>query len=121
MKRFLKPALAGAALGGVELVAAAILAGGAVPAFENWSCGLGVGTLLVGLLVLFGGRRAQAGMNISPTNAGAQSAFGAQIAFDEARALGKSRPAPAGYLVWTAVFFVGALVTLAGFGVSLLL
>ena len=48
--------------------------------------------LLLALLVLFSGRRVQAGMNISPNNAAAQTAFQAQVAYDEAKTMEKLPP-----------------------------
>lgn len=78
MKRFLKPLWIGLLIGAVELGAVGLMAGvGKWAAFEDLAFGFGFGiaTLLLALLVLFSGRRVQAGMNISPNNAAAQTAF----------------------------------------------
>ena len=75
--------------------------------------------LLLALLVLFSGRRVQAGMNISPNNAAAQTAFQAQVAYDEAKTMEKLPPL-SGNAVRSIAVFVAAAVVLAGFGVSLL-
>ena len=81
--------------------------------------GFGIATLLLALLVLFSGRRVQAGMNISPNNAAAQTAFQAQVAYDEAKTMEKLPPL-SGNAVRSVAVFVAAAVVLAGFGVSLL-
>ena len=75
--------------------------------------------LLLALLVLFSGRRVQAGMNISPNNAAAQTAFQAQVAYDETKTMEKLPPL-SGNAVRSVAVFVAAAVVLAGFGVSLL-
>ena len=86
MKRFLKPLWIGLLIGAVELGAVGLMAGvGKGAAFEDLAFGFGIATLLLALLVLFSGRRVQAGMNISPNNAAAQTAFQAQVAYDEAK------------------------------------
>ena len=73
MKRFLKPLWIGLLIGAVELGAVGLMAGvGKWAAFEDLAFGFGIATLLLALLVLFSGRRVQAGMNISPNNAGGQ-------------------------------------------------
>ena len=83
---------------------------------------LGVATLLLALLALFAGRnRLWAGMGtvnlFSPT---ASTAFQAQVSYDEAKTA-KLPPQPLGAaLVTLLALFVGAAVTFAGFGVSLL-
>ena len=113
MKRFLKPLWIGLLIGAVELGAVGLLAG-----VGKWA-GFGIATLLLALLVLFSGRRVQAGMNISPNNAAAQTAFQAQVAYDEAKTMEKLPPL-SGNAVRSVAVFVAAAVVLAGFGVSLL-
>ena len=118
MKRFLKPLWIGLLIGAVELGAVGLLAGvGKWAAFEDLA--FGFATLLLALLVLFSGRRVQAGMNISPNNAAAQTAFQAQVAYDEAKTMEKLPPL-SGNAVRSVAVFVAAAVVLAGFGVSLL-
>ena len=120
MKRFLKPLWIGLLIGAVELGAVGLLAGvGKWAAFEDLAFGFGIATLLLALLVLFSGRRVQAGMNISPNNAAAQTAFQAQVAYDEAKTIEKLPPL-SGNAVRSIAVFVAAAVVLAGFGVSLL-
>lgn len=122
MKRFLKPLWIGLLIGAVELGAVGLMAGvGKWAAFEDLAFGFGIGiaTLLLALLVLFSGRRVQAGMNISPNNAAAQTAFQAQVAYDEAKTMEKLPPL-SGNAVRSVAVFVAAAVVLAGFGVSLL-
>lgn len=117
MKRFLKPLWIGLLIGAVELGAVGLMAGvGKWAAFEDLAFGFGIATLL---LVLFSGRRVQAGMNISPNNAAAQTAFQAQVAYDEAKTMEKLPPL-SGNAVRSVAVFVAAAVVLAGFGVSLL-
>ena len=118
MKRFLKPLWIGLLIGAVELGAVGLMAGvGKWAAFEDLAFGFGIATLLLALLVLFSGRRVQAGMNISPNNAAAQTAFQAQVAYDEAK---EKLPPLSGNAVRSVAVFVAAAVVLAGFGVSLL-
>lgn len=115
MKRFLKPLWIGLLIGAVELGAVGLMAG-----VGKWAAfGFGIATLLLALLVLFSGRRVQAGMNISPNNAAAQTAFQAQVAYDEAKTMEKLPPL-SGNAVRSVAVFVAAAVVLAGFGVSLL-
>ena len=96
MKRFLKPLWIGLLIGAVELGAAGLLAGvGRLASFTDLAFGLGVATLLFGLLLLLGGRhRVQAGMGtvnlFSPT---ASTAFQAQVSYDEAKNRQDARPA----------------------------
>lgn len=88
VKRFRKPLCIGLLLGALELGAAGLLAGvGRLASFTDLAFGLGVATLLFGLLLLLGGRhRVQAGMGtvnlFSPT---ASTAFQAQVSYDEAK------------------------------------
>ena len=122
MKRFRKPLCIGLLLGALELGAAGLLAGvGRLASFTDVAFGLGVATLLFGLLLLLGGRhRVQAGMGtvnlFSPT---ASTAFQAQVAYDEAKTMEKLPPL-SGNAVRSVAVFVAAAVVLAGFGVSLL-
>lgn len=121
MKRFLKPLWIGLLIGAVELGAVGLMAGvGKWAAFEDLAFGFGIATLLLALLVLFSGRRVQAGMNISPNNAAAQTAFQAQVSYDEAKTAKMPAQPLDGFLVKLLAVFVAAAVVLAGFGVSLL-
>ena len=57
VKRFRKPLCIGLLLGALELGAAGLLAGvGRLASFTDLAFGLGVATLLFGLLLLLGGR-----------------------------------------------------------------
>lgn len=121
MKRFLKPLWIGLLIGAVELGAVGLMAGvGKWAAFEDLAFGFGIATLLLALLVLFSGRRVQAGMGtvnlFSPT---ASTAFQAQVSYDEAKTMEKLPPL-SGNAVRSVAVFVAAAVVLAGFGVSLL-
>ena len=76
MKRFLKLLWIGLLIGAVELGAVGLMAGvGKWAAFEDLAFGFGIATLLLALLVLFSGRRVQAGMNISPKQRGSPNGF----------------------------------------------
>lgn len=122
MKRFLKPLWIGLLIGAVELGAVGLMAGvGKWAAFEDLAFGFGIATLLLALLVLFSGRRVQAGMGtvnlFSPT---ASTAFQAQVSYDEAKTAKMPAQPLDGFLVKLLAVFVAAAVVLAGFGVSLL-
>ena len=121
VKRFRKPLCIGLLLGALELGAAGLLAGvGRLASFTDLAFGLGVATLLFGLLLLLGGRhRVQAGtVNLfSPT---ASTAFQAQVSYDEAKTAKMPAQPLDGFLVKLLAVFVAAAVVLAGFGVSLL-
>ncbi len=123
VKRFRKPLCIGLLLGALELGAAGLLAGvGRLASFTDLAFGLGVATLLFGLLFLLGGRhRVQAGMGtvnlFSPT---ASTAFQAQVSYDEAKTAKMPAQPLDGFLVKLLAVFVAAAVVLAGFGVSLL-
>lgn len=109
MKRFLKPLWIGLLIGAVELGAVGLMAGvGKWAAFEDLAFGFGIATLLLALLVLFSGRRVQAGMNISPNNAAAQTAFQAQVAYDEAKTMEKLPPLSGNAVRSVAVFVAAA-------------
>ena len=69
MKKALKMAIIGAVLGGVELGAAGLLSGvGKLATFEDIAFLLGIFTLLIGLLGMFGVTRSHAGAAVSPGN-----------------------------------------------------
>ena len=125
MKKALKMAIIGAVLGGVELGASGLLSGvGKLAPFEDIAFLLGIFTLLIGLLGMFGVTRSHAGAAVSPGNANAQMAFASQVAFEEQRTLdklsGSVKHRLNGFSVTSLLFLVAAVVTFAGFGVSVL-
>ena len=93
MKRLVKILAAGLVVGGLEVGAIALLAFQAnAGQFQDLAFGFLIATVLLWLLVLFSGRRVNSGMNMSSTNSTAQSAFAAQVAFEESKLLRKVPP-----------------------------
>lgn len=125
MKKAWKMAVIGVILGGVELGVAGLLAGvWKMGSFEDNAFLLGIATLVVGLFALFGVSRLRTGAMVSGSNANAQTAFAAHVTFEEERTLSKLpqsvKAKMAGFSVGSLVFFVAAVVTFVGFGISLL-
>lgn len=125
MKKVGKMLILGALLGAVELGAAGILSGAVkLVSFEDAAFLLGLSTLVVGLLSLFGGARTHGAAAVSGCNANAQTAFSAQVAFEEQRMTEKMSSATRSRLsrvpVGSAALLAAAAVTWIGFAVSLL-
>lgn len=125
MKKIGKILILGVVLGGLELAAAGILSGVArVASFEDSAFLLGLATLVVGLLSLFGVSRLRTGAAVSGYNANAQTAFAAQVAFEEQKLLSKMPPSARTRMSRVSSvslgILLGAVITWAGFGISLL-
>ena len=125
MKKLKKILIIGVVVGGVELAASGILSGVArVASFEDSAFLLGLATLVVGLLSLFGVSRLRTGAAVSGYNANAQTAFAAQVAFEEQRMLSKmpssARTRMSRVSSISLGILLGAVIAWAGFGISLL-
>ena len=109
---------AGLVVGGLEVGAIALLAFQAnAGQFQDLAFGFLIATVLLWLLVLFSGRRVNSGMNMSSTNSTAQSAFAAQVAFEESKLLRKVPPMR-GRLLGSLSVLMAAVVVLIAFLVS---
>lgn len=118
MKRLVKILAAGLVVGGLEVGAIALLAFQAnAGQFQDLAFGFLIATVLLWLLVLFSGRRVNSGMNMSSTNSTAQSAFAAQVAFEESKLLRKVPPMR-GQLLGSLSVLMAAVVVLIAFLVS---
>ena len=118
MKRLVKILAAGLVVGGLEVGAIALLAFQAnAGQFQDLAFGFLIATVLLWLLVLFSGRRVNSGMNMSSTNSTAQSAFAAQVAFEESKLLRKVPPMR-GRLLGSLSVLMAAVVVLIAFLVS---
>ena len=125
MKKGWKILIVGLVLGGLELGAAGILSGVAkVSGFEDAAFLLGLVTLMVGLLAMFGVSRVHGGASVSGANAVAQTAFACQVAFEEQRILSKMTSGARSRLsrvsTGSLALLVAAVVVWMGFGISLL-
>ena len=119
MKRLVKILAAGLVVGGLEVGAIALLAFQAnAGQFQDLAFGFLIATVLLWLLVLFSGRRVNSGMNMSSTNSTAQSAFAAQVAFEESKLLRKVPPPMRGRLLGSLSVLMAAVVVLIAFLVS---
>lgn len=119
--RALKLCIIGVVIGLLELAAiSGISILWKVGSFEDMAFIFGLGTLLIGLLALFGTKRVHSGMNIFPENSVAQTSFQTDITFREAN-LVKKLPRLSGELKKTLVLFIAAAVVFIGFGISLIL
>ena len=118
MKQLFKTMLFGLILGGLELGAIALLVFRAKAGqFQDLAFGFGIATLLLWLLIFFSGRRVNSGMNMSSTNSTAQSAFAAQVAFEESKMLRKVPPLER-RTVKSLEILVAAVVVLIAFALS---
>lgn len=117
MKRLVKILVAGLVVGGLEVGAIALLAFRAnAGQFQDLAFGFLIATVLLWLLVLFSGRRIQM-MGFLSTNSTAQSAFAAQVAYEESKLLRKVPPMR-GRLLGSLSVLVAAVVVLIAFLVS---
>lgn len=119
-------ALIGVVLGGVELGAAGLLSGvWNMAPFEDIAFLLGLITLLIGLLGMFGVSRSHAGMAVSPANANAQTAFASQVAFEEQKTLdklsGSVKSRLNSFSLSSLIFLAAAVIVWIGFGISVVL
>lgn len=118
MKRLVKILAAGLVVGGLEVGAIALLAFQAnAGQFQDLAFGFLIATVLLWLLVLFSGRRVNSGMGFLSTNSTAQSAFAAQVAFEESKLLRKVPPMR-GRLLGSLSVLMAAVVVLIAFLVS---
>lgn len=121
MKSWKKVLLIGGIAGVAELVIAGVLGSRwEGSGFTDVAFVLGLLTFLVGLLGLFRVGRLRTGGVVNPGNANAQAAFAAQVTFEEQKLLSKAKQR-ASFLNANAVaILLAGVITLVGFGVSLL-